>query len=103
MKLYLSGAISAFTPEEEEKNIAYFMEREKVWKIWFPEVHNPARFAHSNWSWTRYLARDLHWIQENRPALMMLLGWQKSRGARLERYFAQELGLMVLYEQTPPR
>lgn len=100
--LYLSGRISDPDPAKEKQNVLTFKVKADKWRKRFPQIHNPADVTHEGWTWERYLARDLKWILDNRPILMMLEGWQFSLGAKLEREFAQELGLVVLYE-VPPR
>jgi hypothetical protein len=97
--LYLSGRISDPDPEVEKQNLLYFKVREDFWRHRFPRIYNPARHTHEGWTWEEYLAHDLLYIHRYRPILMMLRGWRYSRGARLERIFSRNLGLVILYEK----
>lgn len=96
--LYLSGRISDPDPEVEKANILYFKVRADHWRHQFPRVFNPALHMVEGWTWEDYMVHDLLYIYNERPIMMMLRGWQYSRGARLERAFASQLGLLILYE-----
>ena len=98
MKVYISGAISDDNEIIEQENIQFFAREESRLSSRFKEIHNPAAFVEDGWTWEEYLARDLAWIAMNKPALYMLKGWESSLGARLERHFAEKLGLTVIDE-----
>ena len=95
MFYYLSGKITDSSPEQQALNMEVFflVERELIARGF--DVFNPARLEVEGKSWEWYLARDMKWIYENRPALYMLPGWQESRGARLEYELAKLLNLQV--------
>lgn len=96
MLYYISGKITAPTREQELLNIEvfYLVERELIARGF--EVFNPARLEVDGKPWEWYLARDLKWINDNKPALYMLPGWQDSRGARLEYEYARMLNLCIV-------
>lgn len=73
--------------------VFYLVERELTARGF--DVFNPARLEVEGKTWEWYLARDMKWIYENKPALYMLPGWQESRGARLEYELAKLLNLQV--------
>src|ERR1017187_2188922 len=47
--------------------------------------------------WTYYLRKDLIAMLQTCDTIVMLDGWQKSRGAMLERHVATMLGMTVIY------
>jgi len=94
---YLSGKITAPTRGEELANLKKFYELESELASRGIEVFNPAKLEEDGRSWEWYLARDLKWINDHRPTLYMMEGWEESRGARLEVEFARLLGLQILY------
>jgi thioesterase domain-containing protein len=46
--------------------------------------------------WHEYLRRDIR-VLVDCTHIAMLPGWEKSKGARLERHIAQELGMGVIF------
>lgn len=94
---YISGKITAPTREEEVANIKKFFDVEKQLIDRGFDVFNPARLEQEGKSWEWYLARDLKWINDHRPIIYLMEGWEDSRGARLEVAFAQLLGLSIIY------
>lgn len=63
-------------------------------------VINPAELDEADGDltqpWDFYLRRDLRVIADcNR--IVLLPGWTKSKGARLEHHIAQELGFQIVY------
>lgn len=97
--IYISGKITDTTLQREKENIARFSEVSALLRDQGHEVHNPADFVVEDYSWEQYLARDLKWIQDNKPSMYMMLGWEDSQGARLEWEFAKLLDLVIDYEQ----
>lgn len=94
---YLSGKITDVSKEKEKVNIQNFFNVEKELVGRGFEVFNPASLEEEGRSWEWYLARDLKWINDNRPTLYMLPGWEVSRGARLEVEYARLIGLRIVY------
>lgn len=95
MRYYLSGKIS--NGDTEPHNYAHFDEMEERLMLQGHEVFNPAKLEKVGASWEWYLARDVKWIMEYRPTLLMLEGWEGSRGARLEHELGKLLGLEIEY------
>lgn len=98
--LYLSGCITNSDPKKELENRKQFIDTENRLKERFPNIYNPVSFEKQNWAWENYLAYDLRWIELNRPVMYFMEGWEQSLGARLERCYAQQLGLVCLYEKS---
>lgn len=96
--VYLSGPISDPNPQVEYRNKLRFRFLSLKLLNKFKNIYNPAEMHEPNWKWEDYLAYDLLWIMKNRPVMYMMLGWETSAGARLERALAQQLGLLCLYE-----
>lgn len=96
--IYISGKISNDNPEIQKNNLdRFFIVEEKLNSLGF-KCFNPARYEFIGGTWARYLAKDLKWIEDNRPTLYMMKGWQDSKGAMLEFEYAQLLGLEIIYE-----
>jgi len=98
MIVYISGAISNDNEVIEQENIQFFASEKSRLSSRFAAIHDPASFTEKDWTWEQYLARDLAWIAIHKPILYMLKGWKTSKGATLERYFAEGLGLTVIDE-----
>lgn len=94
---YLSGKITDPDLEIMRSNLQKFHELEHQLVSRGIAVFNPARLEQDGKSWEWYLARDLKWINDYRPTIYLMEGWQDSRGARLEVEFARLLRLTILY------
>lgn len=99
-KWYISGAISAATPAQEEANKAQFYRVEDILTRKGRQCINPVRLDEGckGWSYEQFIIRDLLVIETLRPSLYMMKGWELSRGARLEHELAKQLGLHIEYE-----
>jgi hypothetical protein len=53
--------------------------------------------------WSAYLRQDLAALVLVCDGILMLKGWTRSRGARLERSVAKRLGLAVMYADDAER
>lgn len=94
--LYLSGKISDPDPIKQRANLDLMNVKAKWLREKGLEVFNPAEWEEGDKSWEWYLARDLKWIIDNKPnSLWMMKGWEESRGCRLEREWAELLGIKI--------
>lgn len=94
---YLSGKITDADPRIMRSNLQKFYEVERALVARGIDVFNPAKLEEDGRSWEWYLARDLKWINDYRPIIYLMDGWEESRGARLEVEFAKLLKLTILY------
>ena len=95
---YISGPMTGYA----NYNRAAFEEAEKLLLKKLREVINPLKLkdpkgltGDPEYDWTLYLARDLAIISKKAAFLVMLPGWKNSRGARMEKLFADNLGIPV--------
>ena len=95
MSYYISGKMS--DGDSEETTFEGFYEAEELLVGQGHEVFNPAELD-SEGGWEECLARDLLWMVDNLPIMYMLVGWEGSRGAKLEYEMALQLGLEIEYE-----
>lgn len=95
-KTYISGPISAPTPEKRAANLAKFHEAEAALVALGHSVANPAKNG---------LPESAHWEEHMRADIKLLMdcdtvalldGWADSRGARIEYQLAKDLGLRVV-------
>ena len=94
-KVYISGQITG-RPTEEVRKHFYGMQF-KLEQDGFI-THNPLQMPERD-SWEEYMKDSLSWLVDC-DCIMMLEGWQHSRGAILERQVAWELGLELWYEEA---
>lgn len=59
------------------------------------EIISHERAEREGWEWSDYMREDIKALMTC-DAIYMLEGWQLSKGARVERYIAQELGFTVV-------
>lgn len=89
-KIYLSGAITGNPKYKKE-----FASTAKYLKRLGYKVVNPAAYPeHKNWDWEDYLRRDIPLLCKC-DAIIMINDWRNSKGARLERFIAEKLGIEV--------
>lgn len=100
MRIYISGLISAggsLPAEEVERNKRRFHEAEALLRTHGHEPCNPIRLSEhlpAGSTWADYMRVDLIALMSC-EVILMLPGWERSRGARLEMYIAGELGLDI--------
>lgn len=98
-KIYISGPITDLDHKVAEAN---FKEAEEFLKENFDcEVVNPMVVVPFNkkWKWIDYILADLK-ILDTCDAIYMLRGWGASKGARIERNFAEENGIKEIYQSN---
>ena len=97
MKIYISGPISG----RADLNREAFAKAAADLRAHGHEVVNPheiinqERAEREGWEWVDYMREDIKALMTC-DAICMLDGWQLSKGARVERYIAQELGFSVM-------
>ena len=89
-RVYLSGPI---TNVKNYKGLFMFAEELVGWEA--EQIYNPASQTPSSSSWEQAMHRCLSEIT-NYDTVVMLPGWNVSRGARLERDVALACGMRVL-------
>lgn len=96
-RIYISGAMAS--TNLPDKNYTQFFEAENILRKYFNNIINPAALGSlENEDWHKYLKRDLKLLIDC-DAIIMLPGWDtyKSKGASLEKYVAESLGIDVYY------
>jgi hypothetical protein len=91
MIFYLSGPMS----DMPDLNFPAFNEATGRLRMLGLQVVNPAELGEApGWKWRDYLKRDLSLLMLC-DGIIMLPGWEKSKGARLEHHNAVELDFCV--------
>lgn len=62
---------------------------------------NPVSYSRPGFSWDYYMRKDIRLLM-GADAILMLRGWWRSKGARLERRIAKAIGMKVVYETALP-
>ena len=92
--IYISGPMTGYP----DFNRGTFHAAEELLRQWRPydTIENPARFTLAEGAtWNQYMRRHLSFVADEVTELVMLPGWKKSRGARLEKHVAEELGMPI--------
>lgn len=108
MKIYLAGPMSGLP----EFNFPAFDRAAEALKAEGHEVFNPAEHDRKVWgdmetirakaNYRDCLRADLNWILDHAEAIALLPGWEKSRGACIEKALADVLNLVVVYIGKEP-
>lgn len=96
MTIYISGKITG-DPNYKEKfeRIENALEKDAG----IEHIINPAKLdLIDGGTWEDYMKRDIPFITIC-DAIFMMKGWWRSKGARLERYIAKKLGILIIYER----
>lgn len=104
-KIYISGKISAETPEQQQKNEQKFYEAEKFLTSFLTQkkVINPVRIArqteriYEDASYKTLLYNSIEQLWDC-DMIYMLKNWKSSKGARVEHALAQALDMDIIYE-----
>jgi len=71
----------------------------------YPDLNFPAfnaaadKLEAEGWEWEDYLRYDVKKVSDC-DAIYLLVGWEESKGSRLEWYIASALGLRMIFEQV---
>jgi hypothetical protein len=90
--IYISGPMTGY----ENFNREAFMEAEKKLVSEYIVI-NPAKNKIEDGEWIDYMRMDIRQLMDA-DCIYMLKGWVKSKGARLEKHIAVELGLEMNYQ-----
>jgi hypothetical protein len=91
MKIFISGPMTGIP---DYNYPAFIRAKETLLKKW-AEVLSPHEAPKSS-TWEGYMRHDIKMLCEC-DAIAMLPGWKKSRGALLEKFIADQLGLSVVF------
>lgn len=61
------------------------------------DLSKEVELIYENPDWEDYLEYDIECIENKCDGIIMILGWEKSEGANLEKYVAEKLGLEIFY------
>lgn len=96
MKVYISGAVTG-TDDYMER----FANAEAYLKTKYDVVINPSRVTaalpYPATKWGQYMDVTLACLKDC-DAIYMLDGWEKSKGAQIEKLYAEGSGMDVLYQ-----
>lgn len=95
MKIYISGKITGLHPRDYR---AKFKKAAKMLREAGHTVVDPSRMDVYKLTYAQYMAIDTTLLSFC-DAIYMLDNWQDSNGARLEKEYAESLGLKVMYEE----
>lgn len=94
--VYVAGPMSGY----EDFNHPAFHAKAAELRAAGEDVINPAEFDAEigpDHSWDTYLRRDLVLLAEHCDQIVLLDGWDKSHGARLEHHVGAALGMTITY------
>lgn len=97
MKIYVSGKITGLHPTEYRGK---FKAAVKLLREQGHTVVDPSRMDVYELTYAQYMAIDTT-ILSFCDAIYMLDNWKDSNGAKLEKEYAESLGLKVMYEVEP--
>lgn len=96
MKCYISGKMSGLDKEEWLRN---FDTAERTVRAMGYEPVNPAAHSLPNWMpWIVCILYDLLWVMRGCRVIYMQANWIYSKGAGIERLWAEKQGWTILYE-----
>jgi hypothetical protein len=95
MRTYISGRITGLPYEEVKQK---FATAEQTLPTIGMEPVNPLKNGlHVDESWSRHMVRDIEMLMSC-DAIYLLADWMDSKGARIERYIASEVGMKIFFE-----
>lgn len=99
-KVYISGPISSLKYEVAKSRFA--RGAEFATSMGFKAI-NPMTFGEvdAEKPWEQYMREDIKVLLEC-DAIMMLEGWRDSRGAKIEKFVAEQMGIDVLGQDCLP-
>lgn len=108
LPVYVSGPITSLTKLGEDWRLPFREAEGALRRLGFREIHNPVDIAVGveamcdalgrTPQYSDYMKADLEMLLKCRT-ILMLKGWEGSRGAQLEYQIATALHLEVMYER----
>jgi hypothetical protein len=95
--LYISGKISGRQLGEAQHH--FFTHQKLIEKKGYRVINPFDLHEHENKTWEEFMRVDVKALCDC-DGIIMLNGWEDSRGAKLELLIAKELGLSVFYENA---
>lgn len=95
--IYISGRMTGLPNFNRERfNRVADMLRNDGYTVFNPAEINPEKTA--NWDWSDYMRVALQG-QVQSKSILMLIGYQESKGAMIEYELAQQLNMNIVYEE----
>lgn len=100
MKIYIAGKISGLDYDEALQTFANAENhlRDRGFDPVNPTKENGLDGDGNQYEWAEYMRRDIPHLL-NCEAIYLLSNWSDSRGARLEKHIAQEIGMTVIFDE----
>lgn len=95
MRVYISGQVTGL---DYNNALSAFSEAAKKIEERGDEAINPTLYCNQDWDWNKCMRTVLPLLTEC-DGILMLKGWKKSRGAKLEHFIALKLGLKIEIEK----
>ena len=96
MWIYLSGPISGRSSAEAKAHFSNAEDLVRRSNLTYCYISNPTNLP-EGWTWNAYMRAGIRELLIC-DAILMLDGWQNSKGALIEKDLAEKLGLKVYYE-----
>ncbi len=94
MKVYISGQITGLDIDDAR---AKFENAENIVRGMGLRPVNPLTGSDQTKKWKEHMVRDIEMLF-GCDAIFMIRNWKKSKGARIERFIAEEMGMLILHE-----
>lgn len=95
MRVYISGKMTGL---DKMRFKLLFMKAEKELLAQGHDPINPARLSDFNLTYAEFMAIDGELLRLC-DAIYLLENWQDSNGAKVEKEYAESLGLKIMYEK----
>lgn len=95
-KTYVSGKITGLTPEQCKENFRIGTEECSEFSDYVLNIYEEVPYD-PNKTWSEYMVDDLRLLLLC-DSIYLLDNWGDSKGARIERMIALELGIAIIYQ-----